>query len=80
VLATMLLPNWLDRLASSRAWQGQMTPERASPMLKAICSSRRRVIPARMAVSMHAAGTGRSLYQETGRRASRPRHSVSLSC
>jgi NAD(P)-dependent dehydrogenase (short-subunit alcohol dehydrogenase family) len=26
VLATILLPGWLDRLASSRAWQGQMTP------------------------------------------------------
>ena len=31
VLATILLPGWLDRLASSRAWQGQMTPEPARP-------------------------------------------------
>lgn len=31
VLATMLLPGWLDRLASGRAWQGQMTAEPANP-------------------------------------------------
>ena len=29
VLATMLLPGWLDWLASGRAWQGQMTLEPA---------------------------------------------------